>query len=182
MENPNTALAPWERELLGLPKVWMNITLKMVILGMLDIIERFGEEHSPRDNDRSGMDGCVYATKVKSNALVPVCIVGQFLSDLGILGLTLPDPDSKVEGICSPHPVNAGNLRDLRPLLAKRGVVMSDGAFMFLDRAQGIQDNALAGTWGKAVEGALALVVDEGLIGLPEQSFIERAKAWQELL
>ena len=180
----NDTLAPWERELLeGEPKPvtkvasWFHITMNMAVLGLLDILDRFGQDHYA-----SGAGGgCIYSTKTDSNALVPVCIVGQFFADLGILGALLETPNDRYNGVSGACPTNMGAFaNETIDMLNARGITIDEDAQEFLRRAQQEQDSK--NTWGYSVERALASAVSQGHIALPETSLIDRAKAWQEAL
>lgn len=181
----NDTLAPWERELLesATPTkvvAWFNITAQMVVLSLLDILDRFGEDHIAR-NPSGDADAavCIYAVKNTSNALVPVCIVGQFLADLGLLGLALRQPGNPHDGVLCANPNNVGGMFELRDYLRDRGVTMDENAYRILSEAQAKQDSG--NTWGDSVNNALR--VADSMHGLPflrEPSHLDRAKAWQE--
>lgn len=183
-------LAPWERELLNAadesgmtpaparPAAWLTITAQMVVIGLLDILDRFGEHHVAMKPD--GGTGCIYAVKDKSNALVPVCIVGQFFSDLGILAALLINPNDPDDGVMCANPANFGAMGadDLHEALRARGIALDHNARKILRKAQSEQDNGVP--WGLAVETAFSRAQREGWFTFPETSYLDRAKEWQE--
>lgn len=187
--NENAPLADWERELLegdntptapARPAVWLTITAQMVVIGLLDILDRFGHDHVA--TKPGGGSGCIYAVKNESNALVPVCIVGQFFSDLGILAALLINPNDPEDGVMCANPANFGAMGadDLGAALRARGIALDGHARRILRKAQSEQDNGVP--WGIAVETAFSRAQREGWFTFPEVSLIDRAKVWQENL
>jgi hypothetical protein len=127
----------------------LHITLTMAIVGLTDIVNRYGADHI--GNLPAG--GCAYVERAQGVRLIPSCIVGVFFSDLGILRVLV---DAEVfcglavegsEGLLR----NAGPMApELRNRLGAFGITLSDDAYAFLMTAQNEQDGA--NQWGQSVE------------------------------
>lgn len=139
----------------------LHITLYMVLAGFESIVERFGADHTPAVGGDGA--GCVYMKDGDYEGHVtPICLVGMFFSDLGILRL-LTDKygggDSIAGGMC-----NLANFGDgIVEHLSNFGVSVDNDARDFLRAAQTRQDKGAS--WGDA----FAQTVDEFLLdrGLP---------------
>lgn len=149
----------------------LHITLLMAFDGLRSIVERFGPDHIAGDGN-----GCIYAVEKVPGVLAPVCIVGQYFSDLGILRtLTLPsesdllghnggnlttgEETSTGSGVCNLAGLGSG-LRE--HLESNHGVTFEDNAWRFLMEAQGQQDSGE--TWGRAVEFGAKYLWDNGYV------------------
>lgn len=140
----------------------INITLAKAVEGLRDVVARFGEDHA---NGSS----CRYA-EYEGSRLVPVCLVGQFIADLGFLGalvsndsMTWDDTIPKQAATCSPN-------SEFTAYLAEHGVTFDDDAVWFLQVAQQEQDASVP--WGLAVKNALGRVHDEAVAALPTFSLL----------
>lgn len=159
----------------------LHITLLMAFDGLKGIVERFGADHVNEGN-------CVYAVSDASGILKPVCIVGQFFSDLGILRALVAVYDEDTNGVTA-NPIfaadannvmgatcNLGGLgnNDVRNRLRDNfGITFSEEAYFFLKTAQIAQDSR--DPWGKAIEEAAALTMDNFDIDPPEtRSAVQR--------
>jgi hypothetical protein len=107
-------------------------------------IERIAGE----DPDRTA--SCHYLKENDNEDLVPHCIVGVYLSELGFscdeidtLGTTRIDMLSMLNG-------------DVRDLIRKR---FTAAALIYLGRVQEIQDEGVS--WGEAVKSTISLYYDE---------------------
>ena len=122
--------------------------------GLASIVDRFGGEHKPKG--RSGGIGCTYAEETAAGYLlpylVPVCIVGQFLADLGILAAVLPEEGSSEQqyGACVAGSTIWENAEAM-------GVTFTDEAKTFLRMAQAEQDSGKA--WGDSLQEAVTQFV-----------------------
>jgi hypothetical protein len=126
-----------------------SIDLRTAFLGLVNVVQRFGDGHKPEG--RTGGIGCTYVSEDHNGApsfpLTAVCIVGQYLSDLGVLRATLVETGDDQYGACTPDSVVWANAESM-------GVEFSDDAKEFLRLAQSEQD---AGhTWGDSVRTALS--------------------------
>lgn len=131
------------------PKNMLSIHFTLVqVVNMLGNIAR-------RDSERIGKSEtgrCIYGV-IENGVLVPVCIVGQMFSDLGLLRLLLNNPNeveswnTEMHGAC-----NVGG--HLWEALAKYGITFDEDAQKFAHRVQGRQDDGV--TWGEAYAGAVA--------------------------
>lgn len=135
----------------------LHITLLMALEGLRSIVERFGEDHTPNGDGQ----GCIYVAPTSNHVLKPVCIVGHFAHDLGILRAltTAGDSEHAHDGIHGSL-CNLGALtNEVAGLLKNRhGITFDPDALAFLQSAQTIQDNG--GAWGEALETASQQVLD----------------------
>lgn len=163
----------------------ITIDLPRAVAGLRSIVERFGENHVP--SNPAGGAGCIYAT-IRDGALVPVCIVGQFVADLGFLGALLqpvadddeyavdfvlsqrsdtysgtPRTEPEQQGACVPSGV-------VWDALSEHGLHFTDDAKRYLRDVQAEQDASTP--WGRAVEGALRAAHDRAVRALPTASLI----------
>lgn len=162
----------------NLPPVWLTITVAMAMQGLVRILDKFGDDYAPKSPD--GNIGCTYMV-VKNGVLTPVCIVGQFFADLGILGVLMTHADDEHNGIaCSLEKGNATPTQDgaliLRTVerLRARGVEVTEDARILLRAAQESQDNG--NPWGHAVEDGLAVMVEETSVVLVGPSLTDRMR------
>ena len=124
----------------------VHFTLAYVLAALTGIANREPERVGQKENG-----GCIYAV-VENAALVPVCIVGQMFSDLGLLRLMLNSPNeveswnTEMQGACNV----GGHLWDS---LAKYGVTADEDAQKFAHRVQSRQDDGV--TWQDAYNGAV---------------------------
>lgn len=130
-----------------------TITLTDAIDGIRRIVERFGYNHTPKS---AGGSGCIYA-EVKDGALHPVCIVGQFFADRGVLRalLTMAPDLSVARG--APAQYEACNVG--LPLwndLEQFGIIVEHEAREFL-RAVQIEQDA-SSPWGLAFNNSIQTI------------------------
>ncbi|HEV7948345.1 MAG TPA: hypothetical protein VGP24_01135, partial [Glaciihabitans sp.] len=131
-----------------------NVTwdLAYVVASLRALVTEFGFNHSA--SKPNGGVGCIYAAVV-NRALVPVCIVGQFLAREGLLRVTQhedrsldygdnDDPDQW--GACTMDSTIWAALDTL-------GVTVTDEAKAFLREVQSYQDRP--SNWGTALNEAL---------------------------
>lgn len=120
-----------------------TITLSDAVKALVRIVQEVGPEHKASNN---GSNGCTYFT-TDEHRLNAVCIVGRYLSDLGVLRATLdPDNAGQPDGIC-----NAGF--EIWERLAAMGVTVEPDAQVFLRKVQAMQDDGA--TWAVAVARAI---------------------------
>ena len=145
----------------------LRITLLMAFNGLRNIVSRFPADHTAGG---PGQNGCIYARE-ENGVLVPVCIVGQFFADLGLLRVlltqgqgykgTLSDAANASERGSEDNFVLcnlAGLDTSLREMLESTyGITFDDDAFEFLLNAQASQDNG--NTWPDAFETAAECAV-----------------------
>src|SRR5690242_11272279 len=131
---------------------WLTITAATVITGFNRILARFGDDHKATNPNGSG--GCIYAV-MNDGIMTPVCIVGQFFADLGLLGLLLSDPTDPSDGaFCTKaQPNNLPGIASAVNDLRHRGIEVEDAAFTILAHAQSVQDSGY--TWREAFEAGL---------------------------
>lgn len=103
---------------------------------LVNVVREHGKDHVAGGTDNGGM-GCTYLVEsLHSNGvttkLVPVCIVAQVFSDLGILR-ALVDNQGGVEGICIPNSLIWARSEAM-------GVLFDDDARMVLLTVQAFQD------------------------------------------
>jgi hypothetical protein len=125
----------------------IHFTLAMVVTALGNIARRDPDRIGKSDGGR-----CVYGV-IENGALVPVCIVGQWFSDLGLLRLLLNNPseveswNTEMQGAC-----NVGG--HMWEALAAYGITADEDAQKFAHRVQSRQDDGL--TWSDAFNGAVA--------------------------
>lgn len=119
----------------------IHITLDDAVLGITNVVRKYGADHT----SGGGSNGCIYAARDQYGALVPVCIVGQFVANYGLLGaLVIGDGFSEPEqyGACE-----VGS--EMWDRLEEHGMTVTPEARAFLREAQASQD---AGKdWGTAL-------------------------------
>lgn len=129
-----------------------SIDLRTAFLGLVNVVQRFGDGHKPEG--RTGGIGCTYVSEDHNGTpffpLTAVCIVGQYLSDLGVLRATLVETGDDQYGACTPDSVVWANAEAM-------GVSFNDEAKEFLRLAQAEQDGG--NTWGDSVRTALAKTI-----------------------
>lgn len=133
-----------------------RITLSDAITGLLNIVARF-PNHKPESS--SGTPGCQYFER-EGHVLIPICLIGQYISDLGFLGaLALGRNDSSE--------LQSGNGEDAAPYqwaacttdsgmwdsLREHGLDFDEDAKVFMRYAQAEQDGGE--NWDNAVKYAL---------------------------
>lgn len=107
-----------------------------------------------REPNRVGQEGdgvCIYGV-VKNHALVPVCIVGQWFSDEGLLRLLVNTPNSVALTLNDHHPGNEGACAlggEFWDNIEKYGVTADEDAKKFAHCVQSQQDNG--DTWEEAL-------------------------------
>lgn len=143
------------------------ITLSDMVNALNRIVAQFGNDHkatNPNPNDHGST--CVYAV-YDNGVLTPVCIIGQWLHSMGLLGLAL-DSHSLAETYREGEPSQVGACdlgNDIWARLKVLGIDVEDDAQAFARFAQQSQDNGYAGerdtiveidkTWGKVVPNAI---------------------------
>lgn len=161
-----------------------NITLGLVEVhaALTRIVNRFGVEHAA--SAPVGNTSCIYA--VRSNGvLTPVCIVGQWLADMGLLGVVLSEDEvvqdngyinPTQEGACTP-----GASR-IWPRLELLGIHVTEEAQGFLRRVQEIQDSGLDPhdedpdrRWGTALNVATQEYHEQAIAALPTAALVASA-------
>lgn len=141
----------------------LHITLLMAFDGLRNIVDRFGPEHKNEG-------ACRYAVE-RSGVLTPVCIVGQFFHDLGILRTLIAENGPNMStgeaigegwevkyadtGYCNLDNFDGYTL-DL--LHERYGITFDPEAITLLKSAQGWQDDGA--TWAEAVERASERVMN----------------------
>lgn len=139
----------------------IHITLAMAVSGLVNIVERFGDDHR-NDGD------CVYVEPTETQVLTPRCIVGVFAHDLGVLRCFIT-PETQGGSRVWEGMFNLIGLTDeqTRLSLAERGVTFDDDAYQFLSDAQVIQDDSVKeadtyqrNTWRTALDTASQKMLD----------------------
>jgi hypothetical protein len=128
------------------PKAFdLHITLAMAVAGLRAIVEAFGREHTASNGTDS--NGCVYSTAdTYTGFLTPVCIVGQWLHNIGALRAASYNSGG-LYGTCSPR-------NEFWDRLDALGIRVDYDAQTFLRAAQTEQDNG--SDWGHALDRALS--------------------------
>lgn len=117
----------------------IHITLTMAVAGLLSVVKEYGYGHVAG----SGNDGCVYGTiDHETGFLSPVCIVGAYFANLGLLRALLSGNDGCWYG-------SFGENEALFQQLGECGVTMDDDVVDLFTEAQTEQDNG--SEWGRAV-------------------------------
>ena len=133
-----------------------TITLAAAAKALVSIVQEVGPEHTASNN---GGNGCTYYT-TDGHRLNPVCIVGRYLSDLGVLRATIDPACGEPDGICSVG-------FELWNRLADMGVIVEQDAQVFLRQAQMVQDDG--GTWAAAVAKAIEVMEEKAIAEVREQ-------------
>jgi hypothetical protein len=137
-----------------------NFSVSRARQRLLAIVERVGADHKAV-NPSPGESSCTYAV-VKGGVLTPVCIVGTFVADLGLLALLL-DGDVDQYGDTTPSQWGACTIgSQLWDNLASVGVTFDTDAQTYLRLAQEGQDFGLP--WSKAVEYADARYIADATV------------------
>lgn len=162
----------------------LHLTLAYVVAHFSDIAERFGVNHKQEDS-------CRYADAV-GFTLKPVCIVGQFFADLGLLALVAKPELFSTEiglenlGTCGLDQDGA----HLWNALAAAGITWDDDAQKFMAYVQTYQDGrfndvattglsgqAARATWAEAVTKSLAKMQEDYVQASPYLSLAETTRA-----
>lgn len=150
----------------------LNITLRDAVRGFTNIIDQFGPDHKATPPEGSS-GTCVYALVNQYGALVPVCIVGQFFANLGLLRVLLdPDHHESNSVFAEANECNlAGLSSKVRAVLDGHGITVDDDAWTFMGYAQSQQDRNH--TWKESVEYAARRLDEDGLVTLVPTSYTE---------
>lgn len=145
-----------------------TITLVQAVTLVTNIVRRFGPKHLAATPN--GGAGCQYIVKPSpEGALVPVCIVGQVFSDLGILRAMVSDGGYDQHEACNMDSPIWGNAEAM-------GVTFAEDAQHFLHSAQKYQDSIFTGgndkSWGGALTHALNVAQEQALDNFKRESGI----------
>lgn len=125
----------------------IHFTLAMVVTALGNIARRDPERVGKSETGR-----CVYGI-IENGALVPVCIVGQWFADLGLLRLLLNNPNeveswnTDMMGACAVE-------GDFWDNLSQFGITADEDAQKFAHGVQKRQDDGV--TWMNAYNDAMA--------------------------
>lgn len=159
----------------------LHITLLMALDGLRSVVDRFGPEHKNEG-------ACRYAVE-RSGVLTPVCIVGQFFHDLGILRTLIAADGPNMStgeaigegwetkyadtGYCN---LDAFGGETLDVLRNRYGITFDPAAITLLKSAQTLQDGGA--TWADAVENAAMHVMEAHNLTPPDtRTAVERLNA-----
>jgi hypothetical protein len=114
---------------------------------LLNIVRQFGHDHVAKAP--GGGNGCTYVV-VQNGVLVPVCIIGQLVANLGFLGiLVTEDPGNyDSEDVAQHDACNIG--QPMWDELANVGIVFTEDAKHYARLVQSAQDAGR--TWSQAVQ------------------------------
>jgi hypothetical protein len=136
----------------------IHLTVTVVLSMLSDVISRFGEDHTARKP--GGGTGCVYAVQ-EGNRLIPVCIVGQVIADLGALrALVVPYETARKDASDGFYSLGDGETpaqyaactleNPMWDRLAAFGITADDDAKALLRAVQDVQDGDHG--WGEALK------------------------------